>query len=165
MPVAASDIIYILHCKKRLVVFPSKKLLPAMESLVSDIPAGDGKTANLFLQCMCDSHWVDLSRSAAGLGCVESRWSARWPISVWVEMPHPSPPLVAQSTAATIAATAAGTRPGITGILETLANLEDYTGWERLVKPLQTGDKECFNLPQKLRHLYVFVLHSCVLYV
>ncbi len=27
------------------------KLFPARESLVSDIPAGDGKTANLFLQC------------------------------------------------------------------------------------------------------------------
>ncbi len=32
-----------LHCKK---------LFPARESLVSDIPAGDGKTANLLLQCM-----------------------------------------------------------------------------------------------------------------
>jgi hypothetical protein len=28
------------------------KLFPARESLVSDIPAGDGKMANLFLQCM-----------------------------------------------------------------------------------------------------------------
>jgi hypothetical protein len=28
------------------------KLLPARESLVSDIPDGDGKMANLFLQCM-----------------------------------------------------------------------------------------------------------------
>jgi hypothetical protein len=28
------------------------KLFPARESLVSDIPAGDGKIANLFLQCM-----------------------------------------------------------------------------------------------------------------
>ncbi len=27
------------------------KLFPAREGLVSDIPAGDGKTANLFLQC------------------------------------------------------------------------------------------------------------------
>jgi hypothetical protein len=27
------------------------KLFPARESLVSGIPAGDGKTANLFLQC------------------------------------------------------------------------------------------------------------------
>ncbi len=28
------------------------KLFPARESLVSDIPAGDGKIANLFLQCI-----------------------------------------------------------------------------------------------------------------
>ena len=27
------------------------KLFPARESLISDIPAGDGKMANLFLQC------------------------------------------------------------------------------------------------------------------
>ncbi len=27
------------------------KLFPARKGLVSDIPAGDGKTANLFLQC------------------------------------------------------------------------------------------------------------------
>jgi hypothetical protein len=27
------------------------KLFPARESLVSDIPAGDGKNDNLFLQC------------------------------------------------------------------------------------------------------------------
>jgi hypothetical protein len=53
-----------LHCKKRLAVFPSPagchlpnspwariKLFPARESLLSDIPAGDGKAANLFLQC------------------------------------------------------------------------------------------------------------------
>jgi hypothetical protein len=32
------------HCKKRL--------FPAGESLVGDIPAKDGKTANLFLQCI-----------------------------------------------------------------------------------------------------------------
>ncbi len=31
------------------------KLFPAREGLVSDIPAGDGKTANLFLQC---SFWI-----------------------------------------------------------------------------------------------------------
>ncbi len=54
----------ILHCKKRLAAFPSPaghlqnspwpwiiKLCPARESLESDIPAGDGKIANLFLQC------------------------------------------------------------------------------------------------------------------
>ncbi len=36
-----------MHCKKRLVTFRS----PARENLVSDIPAGDGNVANLFLQC------------------------------------------------------------------------------------------------------------------
>ncbi len=30
---------------------------PTLESLVSDIPAEDGKTANLFLQCMT-KRWV-----------------------------------------------------------------------------------------------------------
>jgi hypothetical protein len=30
---------------------PGRELFPARESLVSDIPSGDGKTANLFLQC------------------------------------------------------------------------------------------------------------------
>jgi hypothetical protein len=45
-----------IHCKKRLAVFPSLarmsfSLIPARESLVSDILAGDGKTTNLFLQC------------------------------------------------------------------------------------------------------------------
>jgi hypothetical protein len=43
--------------KKRYVIFPSPagmsltklgKIIPARESLVSDIPAGDGKIANLF---------------------------------------------------------------------------------------------------------------------
>ncbi len=28
------------------------KFFPARESLVSDIPAGDGKAANVFLQCV-----------------------------------------------------------------------------------------------------------------
>jgi hypothetical protein len=51
-----------LHCKKRLSIFPSPAwmslnklslaennlLFPASEILVSDIPAGDGKIANLF---------------------------------------------------------------------------------------------------------------------
>ncbi len=56
-----------VHWKKRLTIFPSlprmslTKLslagknsitpVPTRESLVSDIPAGDGRTANLFLQC------------------------------------------------------------------------------------------------------------------
>ncbi len=53
-----------LHFKKRLAIFPSgmsliklslagnNKLFPAIESLVSDIPASDGKIATLFLHCM-----------------------------------------------------------------------------------------------------------------
>jgi hypothetical protein len=42
--------------KKRLAIFlyPAGDV-PARESLVSDIPAGDGKIANLFLQCTPDS--------------------------------------------------------------------------------------------------------------
>jgi hypothetical protein len=52
-----------VHCKKRLAIFPppagmsTTKLslvwnkFPARGSLVSDIPTGDGKIANLFLQC------------------------------------------------------------------------------------------------------------------
>jgi hypothetical protein len=53
----------ILHCKKRLAILPSParmsltklslapgiiKFFPARDSLVSDIPAGDGKIAKLF---------------------------------------------------------------------------------------------------------------------
>ncbi len=55
-----------LHCKKRLLIFSSPagmsptylswpgiiKLFPASGSLVSDIPSGDGKISNLFLQCI-----------------------------------------------------------------------------------------------------------------
>jgi hypothetical protein len=53
-----------LHCKKSHFPVPSRdvtdqtlsvrektKLFPPMKSLISDIPAGDGKTANPFLQC------------------------------------------------------------------------------------------------------------------
>ncbi len=48
----------IVYCKKRVAVFPwIFKLFPASESLVGGIPAGDGKTDNLFftvyvLYCM-----------------------------------------------------------------------------------------------------------------
>jgi hypothetical protein len=38
------------------------KLIKARESLVSDIPVGDGKTANLFLQCKCKKqNWFPCS--------------------------------------------------------------------------------------------------------
>jgi hypothetical protein len=36
-----------MYTEKKVSGFP----VPARESLVSDIPAGDGRTANLFLQC------------------------------------------------------------------------------------------------------------------
>ncbi len=55
-----------VHCKKELAIFPSPagmsltklsgrektKLFPPRKSLISDIPAGDGKMANSFLQCI-----------------------------------------------------------------------------------------------------------------
>ncbi len=53
-----------LHCKKMLGIFPSpagmlltklsqagKNLIISAQSLFSDIPAGDEKIADLFLQC------------------------------------------------------------------------------------------------------------------
>ncbi len=52
------DTIKKMHCRKEVSGFPVQLsqagniyLFPAWESLVSDIPAGEGKTANLFLQC------------------------------------------------------------------------------------------------------------------
>jgi hypothetical protein len=71
--------------KKRFVIFPSPagmsltklslggnndvvyKLFPPRESLVSDIPAGDGKIVNLFLQCnkvICIYFWPEDKGSA-----------------------------------------------------------------------------------------------------
>jgi hypothetical protein len=41
-----------IHCKKRLAIFPSPAV-PARESLISDIPAGDRKSLTFFLQCIC----------------------------------------------------------------------------------------------------------------
>jgi hypothetical protein len=55
-----------VHCKKRLAIFLSQawlsltksrwpgiiKFFPAKKSLVCDMPARDGKMANLFLQCI-----------------------------------------------------------------------------------------------------------------
>ncbi len=54
-----------VHCKKRFAIFPSTAgmlrtklsldgntlFIPVQGELVSDIPAGDGKIFNLFLQC------------------------------------------------------------------------------------------------------------------
>jgi hypothetical protein len=36
----------------KLSLAENNLIIPAMESLVSDIPGGDGKIDNLFLQCM-----------------------------------------------------------------------------------------------------------------
>ncbi len=46
-------VLYFVHCKRRLAAFPSTAeiSIPAVESLISDIPSGDGNVANLFLQC------------------------------------------------------------------------------------------------------------------
>jgi hypothetical protein len=38
-----------LHCKRRLTIFPS----PSRESLVSNIPTGDGKMATFFYSVVC----------------------------------------------------------------------------------------------------------------
>jgi len=32
--------------------------LPARESLVGDIPAGDGKIVNIFLECACTDYFI-----------------------------------------------------------------------------------------------------------
>ncbi len=48
LPIYEENLIFFfisVHCKKVSGIF---KLFPARESLVSDIPAGDGKTVNLF---------------------------------------------------------------------------------------------------------------------
>ncbi len=63
--IGAQSMETIIHCKKRLSIFPSPAWMPltklslagnnlnfpSSESLVSDIPAGDGKIIDLFLQC------------------------------------------------------------------------------------------------------------------
>jgi hypothetical protein len=65
-----------MHCKKRFVIFPFPagmsltklclggnndviyKLFPPRESLASDIPAGDGKIVNHFLQCVSGEYFA-----------------------------------------------------------------------------------------------------------
>ena len=44
--------------KKMLATFPSPAVPSCRESLVSDISAGDGNVANLFLRCMVGSREV-----------------------------------------------------------------------------------------------------------
>jgi hypothetical protein len=55
----------IFHTIKRFTIFPSP-LFPAKESLVSDIPAGDGKIANLFsVNPSTTSHEENLATSCS----------------------------------------------------------------------------------------------------
>ncbi len=55
-----------IHTVKKIIVFPvpsqdvTNQTLLARETLVSDIPAGDGKNDNLFVQCsirMTQNDW------------------------------------------------------------------------------------------------------------
>jgi hypothetical protein len=56
------------------------KTFPARESLVNDIPAGDGKIINLFLQCTLAFFHLDICRAglnpAAGLPGYEAHAAA-----------------------------------------------------------------------------------------
>ncbi len=67
------------QCKKGLSIFLSQAgmyftnqtLFPARESLVSDIPAGDGKTSNLFYSVGCGPGEVSGRRGQQGKQAVE----------------------------------------------------------------------------------------------
>ncbi len=81
-----------LHCKKRLAIFPSPagmsltklslggnndviyKLFPPRESFVSDIPAGDGKTANPFLQCVAAGAALSVLYRLISQDCTETEF-------------------------------------------------------------------------------------------
>jgi hypothetical protein len=65
----------------------SKKdlLFPARKSLVSDIPAGDGKTANLFLKCSAEEMTKEKGKKYAARGVLRGdkmtyiyREQSRW---------------------------------------------------------------------------------------
>ncbi len=73
------------HTVKKVIVFPHPqpgchwpnspwpgiiKLIPARESLVSDIPTGDGKNDNLFFQCILTARCFFLGRSCLLLSMV-----------------------------------------------------------------------------------------------
>ncbi len=67
------------HCKKKLMIFLSPPgchipTLPgresARESLVSDIPAGDGKIANLFYSAAW-MHWNCIDKIVLGFNSVQ----------------------------------------------------------------------------------------------
>jgi hypothetical protein len=45
------------------------KLFPPRKNLISDIPAGDGKTTNSFLQC------IDTKLERTPGGCLEAAWT------------------------------------------------------------------------------------------
>jgi hypothetical protein len=73
-------LMYELYTVKKASGFPVSsrvtgiiKLFPSRESLVIDIPAGDGKTANLFLQCTYTSNELNLPRKSLKNGKVQRR--------------------------------------------------------------------------------------------
>ncbi len=65
----------ILHCKIRITSFPSPagmsliKLFLARESLVSDIPPGDGKQDNLFYSVVISRRKEQKRRAMIWAGC------------------------------------------------------------------------------------------------
>ena len=77
----------LLHCKKRLA---------AREDLVSDIPAGDGKTANLFLQCR--KSCLGSLREAAGRLAETACVAYTEAVGPRLEAVFPSPSQGSQST-------------------------------------------------------------------
>ncbi len=59
-------------------------IFPPRESLVSDIPAGDGKMANLFLQCI---HYLEYSWCGDYLSiCRCTLYNLRWFLHEWLKM-------------------------------------------------------------------------------
>ncbi len=90
-----------LHCKKRFVIFPFPagmsltklclggnndviyKLFPPRESLVSDIPAGDGKIVNLFFTvCLAQSSYnAHFSSSCLPLCSYDTMFLAFWEVN------------------------------------------------------------------------------------
>ncbi len=62
-----------IYCKKRLPIDPSR------ESLVSDIPAGDGKIANLFYSVCGSVRKMWMSVVVKG-SCSSERWGGRFSV-------------------------------------------------------------------------------------
>ncbi len=70
------------------------KLFPSRDSLVSDIPPGDGKMPNLFLQCICNSFFIGaggLCRDTMGVHC--TKYSVQPLCHTSLSFPTPPPPL------------------------------------------------------------------------